>query len=76
MNAPHRREVETQIAMPLSKTSNIANVDDFYAALIALHDGLDERQSALANAKLILILANHIGDGAVLAEALEQARRS
>ncbi|MEJ7927592.1 DUF2783 domain-containing protein [Sphingobium sp. AN641] len=51
-------------------------LDDFYAALIALYDGLDEQESAVLNAKLILILANHIGNGAVLAEALDLARRS
>ncbi|WP_340268655.1 DUF2783 domain-containing protein [Sphingobium mellinum] len=55
--------------------SHIETTDDFYAALIALHDGLDAQESAMLNAKLILILANHIGDKAVLAEALRQARR-
>lgn len=63
------------MSMALSKTPNIGNVDDFYAALIALHEGLDEHESAMLNARLILILANHIGDNAVLAEALLQAKR-
>jgi hypothetical protein len=48
--------------------------DDFYQALIEAHDGLSDAQSDLLNAKLVLLLANHIGDGAVLAEALAAAR--
>ena len=48
--------------------------DDFYQALIDAHDGLNDAQSDLLNAKLVLLLANHIGDGAVLAEALAAAR--
>ena len=53
---------------------NIAAPDDFYEALIALHRDLSEAQSALVNAKLILLLANHIGDPAVLREAMRAAR--
>jgi hypothetical protein len=53
---------------------NIAAPDDFYASLIALHRDLDEGQSALVNAKLILLLANHIGDANVLGAALAEAR--
>ncbi len=48
--------------------------DDFYQTLIDAHNGLDDAQSNLLNAKLVLLLANHIGDGAVLAEALAAAR--
>lgn len=53
---------------------NIGAPDDFYAALAELHRGLDPEESAKVNAKLILLLANHIGDGRVLAEALTLAR--
>jgi hypothetical protein len=53
---------------------NIAAPDDFYEALIALHRDLTEPQSALVNAKLILLLANHIGDANVLAAAMAAAR--
>lgn len=53
---------------------NIDAPDDFYAALAELHHGLDPEESAKVNAKLILLLANHIGDGRVLAEALTLAR--
>ena len=48
--------------------------DDFYQSLIDAHQGLSDEQSELLNAKLVLLLANHIGDGAVLAEALAAAR--
>ncbi len=48
--------------------------DDFYQSLIQAHDGLSDAQSDLLNAKLVLLLANHIGDAAVLTEALTAAR--
>ena len=48
--------------------------DDFYQSLIDAHAGLSDEQSELLNAKLLLLLANHIGDSAVLAEALTAAR--
>ena len=49
--------------------------DGFYEQLIALHRGLSDAESALVNAKLVLLLANHIGDPAVLAQAMAAARR-
>jgi len=49
--------------------------DEFYEALIHTHRGLSDAQSELLNARLVLILANHIGDLAVLREALALARR-
>ncbi len=62
--------------MPTLNTApNLPAADDFYEALIALHRDLSEQQSALVNAKLILLLANHIGDPAVLAAALDAARQ-
>ena len=61
------------IAMALNTKPNIPGPDEFYAALIAAHDGLSDDESAAFNARLILLLANHIGDRAVLAEALEAA---
>ena len=48
--------------------------DDFYDLLIATHRGLDDQQSAMVNAKLILLLTNHIGDLDVIGEALALAR--
>jgi hypothetical protein len=47
--------------------------DDFYELLIDAHRDLTEEQSAMVNARLILILANHIGDIGVLREALRLA---
>ncbi len=53
---------------------NMANPDDFYEALIDMHRDLDETQSQAVNARLILLLANHIGDMKVLREAMTHAR--
>lgn len=53
---------------------NLEAPDEFYAALTELHRDLDEAESAKVNAKLILLLANHIGDDAVLREAIALAR--
>jgi len=58
----------------LNLDPNIAQPDDFYEALIELHRDLTPEQSAKVNAKLILLLANHVGDMQVLREALEAAR--
>ena len=55
--------------------SNHPAPDDFYERLIATHRGLTDEESALVNAKLILLLANHIGDPDVLAQAMDAARR-
>ena len=58
----------------LNTQPNISAHDDFYHDLIDMHRDLSARQSALVNAKLILLLANHIGDLAVLREAMRAAR--
>lgn len=50
--------------------------DDFYEALIDTHRDLTDEESASVNAKLVLLLANHIGDIAVLREAMQIARQS
>jgi hypothetical protein len=50
--------------------------DDFYENLIDAHQGLSDEQSEALNARLILLLANHIGDLTVLREALQKARAS
>jgi hypothetical protein len=60
--------------MPLNTQPNLPRPDDFYEALIDTHRGLSDEQSAMLNAQLILLLANHIGDMAVLREALAAAR--
>lgn len=48
--------------------------DDFYEALIDMHRDLTDEQSAMVNARLILLLSNHIGDISVLKEAMAIAR--
>jgi hypothetical protein len=48
--------------------------DDFYELLIETHRDLGDEQSALVNAKLVLLLANHIGEIPVLREAMALAR--
>ena len=58
----------------LITTPNLSKPDEAYAKLIATHEGLDEAESHALNARLILILMNHIGNDAVLAEAMELAR--
>ena len=60
--------------MPLITKPNIADADGFYARLLATHKGLTEVQSHALNARLVLVLANHIGDAEVLAQALDLAR--
>ena len=54
--------------------SNHPAPDDFYERLIATHRGLTDEESALVNAKLVLLLANHVGDAEVLRAAMAAAR--
>ncbi|WP_338759463.1 DUF2783 domain-containing protein [Massilia sp. METH4] len=58
----------------LNLDSNLAAPDDFYEALIDAHQELDDEQSKMLNAQLVLLLSNHIGNLAVLLEALAIAR--
>ena len=58
----------------LNTEPNIAAPDDFYQELIDLHRDLGDEESAMVNAKLILLLANHIGDMRVLRMAMAAAR--
>ena len=60
--------------MSLTLTPNIPDPDGFYETLINAHEGLTKDESDALNARLILILANHIGDREVLAAALKAAR--
>ena len=61
--------------MALSTSSNFAKPDDAFRAVVEAHRGLSEAESADLDAALVLILANHIGDIAVLREAIALARR-
>ena len=56
-------------------TPNISQADDFYAELLAAHDGLSKAESDALNARLVLVLANHIGDREVLSAAMAAAAR-
>lgn len=57
----------------LTLTPNIDGPDDFYEDLLAIHEGRTKEESDAINARLILVLANHIGDRAVLKDALAVA---
>ena len=59
----------------LNTAANFSDADAFYAALTDMHRDLDREQSERANARLILLLANHIGDLDTLREALSIAGR-
>lgn len=59
--------------MTLNLDPNTPDPDGFYDELLSAHDGLTKDQSDALNARLILILANHIGDRSVLRDALKAA---
>ncbi len=50
--------------------------DDFYESLIETHRDLSDEQSSVVNAKLVLLLSNHIGDLTILREAMKIARNN
>ncbi|MEM7024846.1 MAG: DUF2783 domain-containing protein [Pseudomonadota bacterium] len=60
----------------LITTPNIEDPDGFYAELLALHEGKSKGASDALNARLILILANHIGDRTTLREAFALAAKT
>ena len=62
--------------MPLQREANSKDPDGLYAAIIETHAGLSDADSAALNARLVLLLANHIGEESVLHEALDVARKS
>lgn len=57
----------------LNLERNLARPDDVYAMLLARHDGKTREESEAYNARLIIVLMNHIGDAEVIREALEAA---
>lgn len=59
--------------MSLILTPNIPDPDGFYQDLTDAQRDLDEASASDMNARLVLILANHIGDRNILAEALALA---
>ncbi len=62
--------------MDLIVTPHLESPDDFYEALIEAHRDLENAESQALNARLILLLANHIGSLDVLQQALHEARAS
>jgi len=60
--------------MPLNTDPNITDPDGFYDELLRLHDGLTADQSMALNARLVLVLCNHIGDRDILHAAFSAAQ--
>ncbi|MDR3466314.1 MAG: DUF2783 domain-containing protein [Xanthobacteraceae bacterium] len=62
--------------MTLSTASNFAKPDDAFRLVVEAHRGLSDETSAVLDAALVLVLANHIGDIDVLREAIAVAKRA
>ena len=62
--------------MELNLEPHIADPDGFYDELLAAHQGLSKEDSDALTARLLLVLANHIGDREVLRAALSAAKRA
>ena len=60
----------------MKTTLNLQDADTFYEQLMDAHDGMSREQSELFNARLILLLANQVGDAQVLRECIEAARQT
>jgi hypothetical protein len=62
--------------MSLITDNRFADPDAAYRALVEAHRGRDDAASATLNTKLVLILANHIGDLDVLRAAIRLAKET
>lgn len=60
--------------MTLETGPNLQDPDGFYAELVAAQTGMSLEEGAAFSARLVLILANHIGDGATLSAAIAAAK--
>ncbi len=60
----------------LGRDDRVVNPDDLYQALVDAHDDLTEPESRQLSARLILLLANHVGDLDAVREAATTARAS
>ena len=58
----------------LKTSANFEDADGFYECLLDAHQGLSREQSELLNARLILLMANQLGNAAVLKACIEAAR--
>ncbi len=61
-------------AQAFSPDANFEDADGFYEQLLDAHLGLNQEQSAALNARLILTMANQIGNAQVLAQCVKTAR--
>jgi hypothetical protein len=62
--------------MALKDDINLPDPDGAYAMIVAAHNDLTAEEGVALNARLVLLLANHIGSEVVLREALAAARKS
>jgi hypothetical protein len=53
--------------------SNLQNPDEFYEAWLNAHDGLDQTESFELNARLVMLLANQVGDFSVILQCIKAA---
>ena len=60
----------------MKSTLNLQDADTFYEQLLDAHAGLSREQSELLNARLILLLANQVGDAKVLRECIAAAQKT
>lgn len=60
--------------MSLNLQPNLKSPDDAYAMLLEAHEGLSKAESDALNARLILVLMNHVGNIEAIREALQAAR--
>jgi len=65
----------TKVPGKMIDNTGFTHPDDFYAQLLAAHDGLSKAESDALNARLVLVLAAFVGDQGKLMEALELATR-
>ncbi len=63
------------MTIALSTTSNFPDPDAAYRLIVEAHRGISDEESAALDAALVLILANHIGDLAVLRDAVTLAKQ-
>lgn len=62
------------MADALRRTLNLGRPDEIYNAIVSAHQGLSDDQCRAFDARLILLLANHVGDEVVIREALDAAK--
>ncbi|MGR3813218.1 MAG: DUF2783 domain-containing protein [Cognatishimia activa] len=55
---------------------NLEDADGFYEALLNVHEGLEDEETQALNARLVLVLANHIGKKEILADAIAASERA